>query len=119
MSAPSIAAIQRAVCEHYDITINRLLCHRRHRKWTLPRQVGMYLAHEMTDCTLTQIGKAFDRDHTTALHAFGLIRKMRLSQEPTVSTAIDRIEASIHVDKMYDEDNYQIIYSDYGAGLLE
>lgn len=77
MSAPSIAAIQNAVCQYYGIPINRMLCHRRSRVWARPRQVAMYLAWEMTDCTLTQIGRAFNRDHTTVMHAIDVIGRMR------------------------------------------
>lgn len=77
MATPSIAAIQDAVCKYYDIPINRLLCHRRDRKWARPRQVAMYLAWEMTDATMPEIGRAFNRDQTTVTHAIAVIGRMR------------------------------------------
>jgi len=36
-----------------------------------PRQVAMYLARELTDASLPQIGEEFGgRDHSTVIHAY-------------------------------------------------
>lgn len=119
MSAPSIAAIQRAVCQHYDISIERMLCHRRSRKWARPRQIAMYLAHEMTDFSPSQIARAFNRDHSTILFGIDRIKEMR-SKESAISSDIDRIEAGVRIDNKDTVGNWDsILYSDYGAGLLE
>ncbi len=34
-----------------------------------PRQVAMYIASELTTLPVTEIGREFNRDHTTILHA--------------------------------------------------
>ena len=34
-----------------------------------PRQVSMYLARELTEMSLAQVGEFFDRDHSTVRHA--------------------------------------------------
>ena len=47
---------------------------RRHRSVVRPRQIGMYLAKQLTSRSLPEIGRRFgNRDHTTVLHA---IRKI-------------------------------------------
>jgi chromosomal replication initiator protein len=44
----------------------------------LPRQVAMYLAKELTQKSLPEIGEAFGgRDHTTVLHAVRKIAEQR------------------------------------------
>ena len=43
----------------------------------LARQVGMYLARELTQASLIDIGDAFGgRDHSTVLHACKKVRDM-------------------------------------------
>ena len=51
-----------------------ILSQRRHRSVVWPRQIGMYLAKQLTSRSLPEIGRRFgNRDHTTVLHA---IRKI-------------------------------------------
>ena len=45
----------------------------------------MYLARELTDLSLAEIARGFDRDHTTVLHA---IRRCRARLEPGSDTAV-------------------------------
>lgn len=61
-----IAAI---VAEQFGVRATELLSDRRARVVARPRMVAMYLAKQTTDLTLPVIGAAFNRDHTTVLHA--------------------------------------------------
>ena len=66
----SIDNIQRIVAEYYKIKVSDLLSKRRSRSVARPRQVAMYLAKDLTNHSLPEIGDAFGgRDHTTVLHA--------------------------------------------------
>ncbi len=65
----TVDLIQQAVAEYYEIPSPELKAKRRDRKVSIPRQVAMFLTRSMTELSLTQIGDAFDRDHTTVLHA--------------------------------------------------
>ena len=66
----TIANIQKAVADFYEIRVSDLLSKRRNRSIARPRQVAMSLAKELTDHSLPEIGDAFGgRDHTTVLHA--------------------------------------------------
>jgi len=69
MTYPSIAAIQAAVCAHFRVTHLDLLSRRRGRAISRPRQVGMWLARHTTPLSLPEIGREFQRDHTTVMHA--------------------------------------------------
>ncbi len=66
--------ILRIVSRHYSVSKADILSQRRHRSVVWPRQIGMYLAKQLTSRSLPEIGRRFgDRDHTTVLHA---IRKI-------------------------------------------
>jgi chromosomal replication initiator protein len=69
-----IEDILRIVSRHYAVTRADIVSPRRHRSVVWPRQIGMYLAKQLTSRSLPEIGRRFgDRDHTTVLHA---IRKI-------------------------------------------
>src|SRR5690606_29600459 len=69
--------IQRVVAEYYKIKISDLHSKRRSRSVARPRQVAMYLAKELTNHSLPEIGDAFGgRDHTTVLHACRKIKEL-------------------------------------------
>lgn len=68
--------IIRVVSRHYAVSKTDILSVRRHRSIVYPRQVGMYLAKQLTSRSLPEIGRRFgDRDHTTVLHAIRKIDK--------------------------------------------
>jgi chromosomal replication initiator protein len=76
----SIDNIQRTVAEYYNIKISDILSKRRNRTIARPRQMAMYLAKDLTNHSLPEIGEAFGgRDHTTVLHACRKIVELRES----------------------------------------
>ena len=51
---------------------------KRPKNIALPRQIAMYLCRRMTDASLPKIGFSFGgRDHTTVIHAYEKVEKMR------------------------------------------
>ncbi|HEX2702548.1 MAG TPA: chromosomal replication initiator protein DnaA [Solirubrobacteraceae bacterium] len=65
-----IPRIQAVACAHFGLERSVLLSRSRSANVAWARQAAMYLARELTDHSLPQIGRAFaDRDHTTVLHA--------------------------------------------------
>ena len=74
----SIANIQKAVADYYQLRMADLLSKRRTKALARPRQIAMSLAKELTTHSLPEIGDGFGgRDHTTVLHACRQIRKLR------------------------------------------
>lgn len=74
---PTVRAIQLATCEYYGIKLNDLVSARRTANVTLPRQVAMYLAKDMTESSYPSIARMTgNRDHTTAIHSFRKIEKL-------------------------------------------
>jgi chromosomal replication initiator protein len=69
-----IEDILRIISRHFGVSKSDLISQRRHRSVVWPRQIGMYLAKQLTARSLPEIGRRFGgRDHTTVLHA---IRKI-------------------------------------------
>jgi chromosomal replication initiator protein len=66
----TIEEIQKRVAERYSIRISDMSSARRARSVARPRQVAMYLAKQLTQRSLPEIGRRFgNRDHTTVMHA--------------------------------------------------
>ncbi len=70
----TIEEIQRKVAEHYNIRLTDMSSARRARAVARPRQVAMWLAKQLTQRSLPEIGRKFgNRDHTTVMHAVARI----------------------------------------------
>ncbi|PLX39041.1 MAG: hypothetical protein C0606_00395 [Hyphomicrobiales bacterium] len=59
------------------------------------RQVAMYTAHVALGLSLTDVGRQFGRDRTTAAHACRIIEDCR--DDPRVDRALSAIETSLSV----------------------
>ncbi|PWU10301.1 MAG: chromosomal replication initiator protein DnaA [Verrucomicrobia bacterium] len=80
----TIDQIQRKVAEHFDVRIADMTSKRRPAAIAFPRQVAMYLARELTSCSLNEIGDAFGgKDHGTVIHAIKLVKKRMESDDKT------------------------------------
>jgi chromosomal replication initiator protein len=67
----------------------------RTRQALLPRQVGMYLARQLTDLSLEQIGAYFGgRDHSTVLHACRKVEQA-LAEDVPLLQAVRRLHADL------------------------
>lgn len=76
----SIDNIQRVVAEYYKIKISDLHSKRRSRSVARPRQVAMYLAKDLTNHSLPEIGDTFGgRDHTTVIHACRKVKELMIT----------------------------------------
>jgi len=65
--------IRDYIARQFDTPVDDLLSKSRKRAVTFPRQVAMYLARKMTGEGLNDIGKSFNRDHSTVVHAIRVI----------------------------------------------
>jgi Bacterial dnaA protein helix-turn-helix len=74
---PVVAAIQALVCDYYRVSREDLLGPVRERRFAHPRRMAMALAHDVLDRSTTQLGRYFDRDHSTVVKTVGYFRKIR------------------------------------------
>ena len=77
----TVENIQKTVADFYKIKVADMYSKRRPANIAMPRQVAMYLAKELTQKSLPEIGDLFGgRDHTTVLHAVRKISDARTKQ---------------------------------------
>jgi chromosomal replication initiator protein len=75
----SIENIQKTVADYYKIKVADMYSKKRPASIARPRQIAMYLAKELTQKSLPEIGELFGgRDHTTVLHA---VRKISAERQ--------------------------------------
>ncbi len=91
----SVADIQRAVCNHFQMTNAELLSKDRHKSVAFARQVAMYLCRQRLRCSFPELGRAFgNRDHTTVMSAVRRVEALR-QKDPQVNAHLEAIEQSL------------------------
>ena len=91
----TIELIQKTVADHYKIKVADMYSKRRPVNISMPRQVAMYLAKELTQKSLPEIGELFGgRDHTTVLHAVRKIGAQRIN-DSELNHALHVLEQSL------------------------
>jgi chromosomal replication initiator protein len=74
----SIEAIQKAVAEQFGLRVPEIKAKNNSRSIVVPRQIAMYLAKQMTEASLPEIGRQFGgKHHTTVMHSVAKIDDQR------------------------------------------
>ena len=74
----TIETIQRTVAEHFAMRVAELKQKNNSRQIVVPRQIAMYLAKQLTEASLPEIGRQFGgKHHTTVMHSIGKIDEQR------------------------------------------
>ena len=68
--------IRDKTAAHFNVKVADLRGVRRQREIARPRQIAMYLSKTLTTRSLPDIGRVFDRDHTTVMHAVKTIESL-------------------------------------------
>jgi len=86
----SVENIQKTVADYYKIKVADMYSKKRPASIARPRQIAMYLAKELTQKSLPEIGELFGgRDHTTVLHA---VRKIAAERQ-----TVTELNQQLHV----------------------
>ncbi len=84
--------ILKMVTKHFGVNRSDLLSNRRNRSIVRPRQIGMYLAKNLTSRSLPEIGRRFgNRDHTTVLHAIRKVEQL-MADDMSLKEEIDLLK---------------------------
>ena len=78
----TIALIKERVAKQHGLTVKEMDHQRRDQRLAAPRQIAMYLATELTDCSLPQIAREFQKkDHTTVMYARDKVKNQMTTDE--------------------------------------
>ncbi len=73
---PTIHKVQEVVARRWGVTPEGLRSKARIKTLTVPRQIAMYLARELLQMQLVEIGQAFGgRDHSTVIHSVDMVQQ--------------------------------------------
>ncbi len=73
---PTIDRIQDVVARRWGVTAEQLRSKARIKTLVVPRQIAMYLARDMLQMQLIEIGQAFGgRDHSTVIHSVDKVQR--------------------------------------------
>lgn len=90
----SIDAIFKSVSQVFTVKISDLKTSTRTKEIVIPRQIAMYLAKELVGDSLTTIGSAFGKTHSTILHAVKNI-ETKIRKDPLLARQIDLVRKGI------------------------
>jgi chromosomal replication initiator protein len=94
----TIESIQRAVSDLFGLCDGELHERNRTRAVTVPRQIAIYLAKQMTDASLPEIGRHFGgQHHTSVMHSIAKIEELRRI-DPATDAAIGKLMKNIKAD---------------------
>ena len=73
---PSLSEIRREICDYFKITQHELMSSRRKASLVLARHLTYFIARNLTGASLTQIGRAYRRDHSSVVHAVAKMEEL-------------------------------------------
>ena len=92
----TIDEIQKKVAEYFNISVREMQSSRRARTVARPRQIAMFLAKQLTSRSLPEIGRKFDRDHTTVMHAVRKIEEL-IVHDSSLAENVDSLRRSLEL----------------------
>lgn len=95
----NVNTIKKIVGKHFNIKMEDFNSKRKTQSVAWPRQIAMFLTNELTDLSLPEIGREFNRDHSTVVHARDLVKE-KINTDPFFTAEINQIITEIKtVDK--------------------
>jgi chromosomal replication initiator protein len=90
----TIDKIFAAVYKKYNIAKDEIVGKRRNKEIANARHVAIYLIREITEISLPNIGKIFDRDHSTVMSSLDWVKR-RIMAEPIFNADIENLRKEI------------------------
>lgn len=90
----SVPQIQKIVGDFYQVGLKEMLGRSRQRKLVRARQMAMYFSRLYTQKTMTELGRLFQRSHTSVVHALQTLERDRDIQ-PRVAEEVTFLEEKL------------------------
>ena len=88
--------ITDVTAKYFDVNADDIIGTTRNQKIALARQISIYVSRELTNQSFEQIGKYFNRKHTTTMYAHEQIKK-KIDVQKDLSTAVREIKQALKV----------------------
>lgn len=90
----NVGVVLKTVCKHFSVTLVQLKSKRRDRLIAWPRQLAMHYLFFHCGINKVQIGKMFNRDHTTVIHSLRTIRDL-MKTDPKIVDEVHEVRQII------------------------
>lgn len=90
----TVDEVKRCVSRRYGLKAGDLESRSRRSEIVRPRQLAMYATRLLTGKSFPDIGRHFDRDHTTALHAVEKMASLALTN-PEIAAELEEIKRAL------------------------
>lgn len=91
----SIDYIQKVICDHFELSVEKISSNTRRREIVVARQLAMFFAKKHTKSSLATIGvQCGKRDHATVLHACKTISNL-IETDKSFKCLVDELEKKI------------------------
>ncbi len=92
----SVQNIMKIVALNFNITVEEMKSSKRQQKFVNPRHIALYICHQLTEYTYTDLGNEFGgRDHSSIMHAVEKVEekiKTDSNYKQTIDILIKRIK---------------------------
>lgn len=82
------------VSGQFKVSVRELQSKSRKKAITIPRQIAMYLARKHTEESLVDIGKTFNRDHSTVLHSIKVVSNLMV-RDGSVNAQLELLDNKV------------------------
>jgi chromosomal replication initiator protein len=82
------------VSSQFKVSVTELQSKSRKKAITIPRQIAMYLARKHTEESLVDIGRTFNRDHSTVLHSIKVVSNM-IVRDGSVNAQLELLDNKV------------------------
>jgi len=90
----TVEQVLKITSEFYDVSISDIKGKKRTATISKPRQVAMYLSRRLTKLSTPELGRKFDRNHATILHAVQKVAK-DMSTDETFKLQVAKLERAL------------------------
>ncbi|PID76777.1 MAG: chromosomal replication initiator protein DnaA [Deltaproteobacteria bacterium] len=94
VTALTPAVICEFISSQFKVSVKDLQSKSRKRKITYPRQLAMYLSRKYTSDSLADIGRVFNRDHSTVLYSIRVISDLA-RRDQSASAQLDLLNQKV------------------------
>jgi chromosomal replication initiator protein len=90
----TIQMISELIARQFKVSVTDMQSRSRKKQLTFSRQVAMYLCRKFTDDSLAEIGRAFNRDHSTVLHSIKKVTNMSV-RDTSVGAQVELLSGKV------------------------